>query len=112
VLTSLEEGEVAVRMTPGMPLSTVERRRAEIEGLFARHFGRPVRLSLTRAAPGAEPATPSASATAAPPQSLAAAEQAERAARTARVTTAARAHPRIQEAARILDGQVTKIEEL
>ena len=109
VLTGMTEGEIAVRMTPGMPLSTVERRRADIEGLFARHFGRPVRLELSKAPAGAEPASPS---TAAAGQSLAAAEQAERAERTARVTSAARAHPNIQQATRILDGEVTKIEEL
>src|SRR6266702_1560795 len=51
VLIGMAEGEIAVRMTPGMPLSTVERRAAEIEGLFARHFGRPVRLALTKGAP-------------------------------------------------------------
>ena len=109
VLTGMTEGEIAVRMTPGMPLSTVERRRADIEALFARHFGRPVRLELSKAPAGAEPASPS---TAAAGQSLAAAEQAERAERTARVTSAARAHPNIQQATRILDGEVTKIEEL
>ncbi|GEJ56912.1 DNA polymerase III subunit gamma/tau [Anaeromyxobacter diazotrophicus] len=109
VLTGLTDGEVAVRMSPGMPLSTVERRRADIEALFARHFGRPVRLELAKAPPGAEPAAPSPAAA---PQSLAQAEQAERAARTSRVTGAARAHPGIQQATRILDGEVTKIEEL
>ena len=113
VLIAIAEGEIAVRMGPGMPLSTVERRAAEIEGLFARHFGRPVRLALTKGAPASSPepgaATPAAPA---PPQSLAAAEQAERDARSARVKANARSHPKIQEAAQILDGEVTKIEEL
>jgi len=114
VLTGIVEGEIAVRMSPGMPLSTVERRQAEIEGLFARHFGRPVRLALTKGAPAptADPGASPATAAPAPPQSLAAAEQAERDARSARVKANARSHPRIQEAAQILDGEVTKIEEL
>jgi hypothetical protein len=81
-----------------------------VEALFARHFGRPVRLAL---APGeaAPPAAPG-DATAAAPQSLAAAEQAERAARTARVKDAARKHGNIEQAAKILDADITKIEEL
>src|SRR6266702_259347 len=113
VLIGMAEGEIAVRMTPGMPLSTVERRAAEIEGLFARHFGHPVRLALTKGAP-ASASEPGAAAPAAPapPQSLAAAEQAERDARSARVKANARSNPQIQEAAQILDGEVTKVEEL
>jgi len=113
VLTGIVDGEIAVRMSPGLPLSTVERRQPEIEGLFARHFGRLMRLALTKGAP-APAADPGAApaATPAPPQSLAAAEQAERDARSARVKANARSHPRIQEAAQILDGEVTKIEEL
>lgn len=113
VLIGMAEGEIAVRMTPGMPLSTVERRAAEIEGLFARHFGHPVRLALTKGAP-ASVSEPGAAAPAAPApsQSLAAAEQAERDARSARVKANARSNPQIQEAAQILDGEVTKVEEL
>jgi hypothetical protein len=113
VLIGVADGEITVRMAPGMPLSTVERRAAEIEGLFARHFGRPVRLVLTKGAPGSAP-DPSASSPSvpAPPQSLAAADQAEREARSARVKANARSHPKIQEATQILDGEVTKIEEL
>jgi pyruvate dehydrogenase E1 component beta subunit len=45
-------------------------------------------------------------------ESLAAAEQAERAARAARVKDAARKHGNIEQAAKILDADITKIEEL
>ena len=105
----LGEGEIALRVPAGMQFQTAERRKAEVEDVFGRHFGRPTRLLLAQGAPVApgEGAAP-----AGPPQSLAAAEQAEREARTARVRAAARTHPKIQEAARILDGDVTKIEEL
>ncbi len=106
VLVALTDAEVSVRMPPGIALSTVERRRAEIEAVLARHFGRAVRLAVTQGA-SAEPA-----AGAGAPQSLAAVEQAERDARASRVKAAAKAHPHIQETARILDGEVTKIEEL
>ena len=112
VLTGIAEGELTVRMSPGMPLSTVERRQAEIEGLFARHFGHPMRLALTKGAPAPTTGPGAAPAAPAPPQSLAAAEQAERDVRSASVKANARSHPRIQEAAQILDGEVTKIEEL
>jgi len=106
VLVALTDAEVSLRMPPGMALSTVERRRAEIEAVLARHFGRPVRLAITQGA-STEPASAAGA-----PQSLAAVEQAERDARTSRVKAAAKAHPNIQETARILDGEVTKIEEL
>ncbi len=107
VLLGLTEGEVSVRMPIGMALSTVERRRAEIEGVFARFFGRPTTLTVTKGA-APDPAGPAVPAVGVPAQSLAGMEQAERDARSAR----ARAHPNIQEATRILDGEVTKIEEL
>jgi DNA polymerase-3 subunit gamma/tau len=108
VLVSLTEGEIALRMPTAMTLSSVERRRAEVEGLFAKFFGRPTRLALALGAP----AQPGAGAEAAPevPQSLAATEQAERAARAARVKAAAAAHPAIQGAARILEGEILKID--
>jgi DNA polymerase III subunit gamma/tau len=107
VLVAIGDAEVSLRMPPGMALSTVERRRAEIEPALARHFGRPIRLAIAQG-PAAEPGAPVAGA----PQSLAAVEQAERDARTSRVKAAAKAHPKIQETAKILDGDVTKIEEL
>jgi DNA polymerase III subunit gamma/tau len=101
-------GELSLLFASGMHRSTVERRRGDLEALLARHFGRPVRLVLGQAAAGSAPAASSAP----PAQSLAAVESAERAERSARVKDAARAHPNIQEATRILDGEITKIEEL
>jgi DNA polymerase-3 subunit gamma/tau len=111
ILLGLTEGEVSIRMPIGMALSTVERRRAEIEGVFGRFFGRPTTLTVARGA-APDPAGPVSPAAGVPPQSLAGMEQAERDARSMRARAAARAHPNIQEATRILDGEVTKIEEL
>jgi DNA polymerase-3 subunit gamma/tau len=107
VLLALTEGEISLRVPPGMAFSSIDRRRAEVEAAFAHFFGRPVRLSLAQGAAAApSPGEP------AMPQSLAAAEQAEREARSARVRANAQGHPNIQEAAKILGGEVTKIEEL
>lgn len=100
--------EVSVRMPAGMARSTVMRRRAEIETIIARFSGRPARLLLLEGAPESEPTAAQASV----PESLAAMEQAERSARSARVQAAARAHPNVQQAAKILGGEVIKIEEL
>jgi DNA polymerase III subunit gamma/tau len=112
-LLSLGDGEVAVQLPPGLYASTLERRRADVETLFAGFFGRPTKLTVrlgTAAAP-APGAAPDAQPFAAVP-SIAAAEAAERHARAQRVRDAARAHPNIQEAARILEGGIQKIEEL
>ena len=96
-----------IQLPPGMMADAAERRRPEIEAVFARHFGRPTRLVVKRgvaAAPaaGAQPA----------PASIAQTEAAERQARSSAVRETARSHPNIREAARILDGGVDKIEEL
>ncbi len=109
VVLALREGEVALQVPPGMYAATLEKRRAEIETAFARFFGRPTRLALSIGAP--VPAAAGEPPPAATP-SLAAAEAAERSARSARVREAAKGHPHIQEAARILDAQVEKIDEL
>jgi DNA polymerase-3 subunit gamma/tau len=109
-VVALTESEVALRLPPGLPFSTVEKRQQELLEIFARFFGRPVKLSLARGAPGevgVETAGPAEQA-----RSLAELEQAEREARSERVRGAARQHPNIQEAAKILEGEVTKIEEL
>jgi len=98
------EGEVAVQVPPGLPAQTAEKKRPEIEAVLQRHFGRPTRLAVTV---GAAP-PPEAVA----PPSLAEVERREREARSARVHETARSHPQIREAARILDGDVAKIEEL
>ncbi|HVO21961.1 MAG TPA: DNA polymerase III subunit gamma/tau, partial [Anaeromyxobacter sp.] len=108
-LLGMGEGEVAVQLPPGMYAATLEKRRAEVEAAFGRFFGRATRLALTvgAAAPPAAGAPP-----AAPGPSLAAAEAAERTARSARVREAALSHPNVQEAVRVLDGKIEKIEEL
>jgi DNA polymerase III subunit gamma/tau len=106
----LKDGEVALQLPPGMFAATLEKRRAEVEAVFGRFFGRPTRLSLAVGAAAA----PAAAGEPPPPAtpSLAAAEAAERTARAARVREAARAHPNIQEAVRLLEGSIDKIEEI
>ena len=109
VVLGLRDGEVALQIPPGMYAAALEKRRAEIETAFVRFFGRPTRLALSIGAPAAAP-TGEAAAPAAP--SLAAAEAAERLARSTHGREAARAHPNIQEAARVLDAKIDKIDEL
>jgi hypothetical protein len=86
---------------------TVERRRPEIEAVFARALGRPTRL-VVRTGPAASPEAPAAP----PAPTIAQAEAAEKQARSARMQDAARSHPNVREAARILEGGITKVEEL
>ncbi len=102
----IRDGEIGVQLPPGLMATTAERRRADIEAVFARCFGRPTRLALTLGEPTAAPPGESA------PVSLAAAEQADRLARSRRVRETARAHPNIQQAARLLEGGVDQVEEL
>jgi DNA polymerase III subunit gamma/tau len=112
----LRDGEIAVQIPAGMYAKTAERRRGEIEASFAKIFGKPTRLALTiggtpppqAIAPGA----PGAPAAAAAPVTLAATEAAERQARTTQVKDAARNHPNILEAARLLEGDLKHIDEL
>ncbi len=109
-LLGLTPGQVAVQLPPGMHAQTLEKRRGEIEASFARFFGQPTRLALTIGAPATPAAGGEAPVAAAP--SLAATEAAERLARAKRVREAARAHPNIQEAARVLDASIEDIDEL
>jgi DNA polymerase-3 subunit gamma/tau len=111
-LLDLVEGEVRVQLPPGLYAASVEKRRAEIEAVFARFFGRPTRLALTVGAAAAPAPSATEGAAPGPAQSIAATEAAERLAHSRRVREAARQHPNIQEAARILEGGVEKIEEL
>jgi DNA polymerase III subunit gamma/tau len=111
-LLSIEEGEIAVQLPAGILAETIERRREEIEATFARFFGRPTRLAV-RTGPGAPGAGAGAApAGAAAALSIAQAEAAERLARSSRVQEAARAHPNIREAAKILEGGIKNVEEL
>ena len=102
----IRDGEVGLQLPPGLMATTAERRRPEIEAVFARCFGRPTVLALTL---GEVPGTAIGEAA---PVSLAAAEQVERLTRSRRVRETARAHPNIQQAARLLDGGVDQVEEL
>jgi DNA polymerase-3 subunit gamma/tau len=104
VLLWLRDGEVGLQLPPGLHAANAERRRVEIEGALGRHFGRPTRLAVTLGEP------PAAEVAAAP--SIAASDAAERHARSRRVREAATGHPNVQEAARILGGDVGKTEEL
>ena len=105
-LLSLGDGEVVLQFAAGTHFAAqVERRRSEIEGVFARFFGRPTRLAL-RSGGAAEAPPPEGAA------SLATVEQAEKEARSSRVREAARGHPNIKEAARVLEADLSKIEEL
>jgi DNA polymerase-3 subunit gamma/tau len=109
-LLSLSDGEVVIQLPPGMLADGAERRRPDIEAVFARHFGRPTRLVVKRGAttPVASPAGPAGGG----PASIAQAEAAERQARSSAVREAAKSHPNIRDAAKILDGGIDKIEEL
>jgi DNA polymerase-3 subunit gamma/tau len=100
----IRDGEVGLQLPPGLHAASAERRRAEIEGVLARHFGRKTRLAITLGE------APPAEVIAAP--SLAASDAAERRERSRRVREVAADHPNIRAAARILDGEVGKTEEL
>ncbi len=108
-LLSLTDGEVAIQLPPGFLGDTAERRRVDVEAVFGRHFGRPTRLVVRRGAV-ASAAAPGPAAAA--PLSIAQAEAAEKLARSSALREAAKGHPNIREAARILEGGVEKIEEL
>jgi DNA polymerase-3 subunit gamma/tau len=104
-LLGIAEGQVRLRFAEGTAFaSLVERRRADLEAALSRHFGQPVRLALET---GPAAAAPPGGAT-----SLAAVERAEKEARAARLREAAQAHPNIQQASRLLEADVAKIEEL
>ncbi len=108
-LVSMVEGEVVIQLPPGMLADGADRRRADIEAVFARTFGRPTRLVVKRGPVTAPVVTPGAPA---PPASIAQAEAAERQARSSAIREAARSHPNIREATKILDGGIDDIEEL
>jgi DNA polymerase-3 subunit gamma/tau len=103
----IRDGEVAIQLPAGMLATGVERRRSELEAVFTRSLGRPTRLELKLGAAPAAGVVPGQAA----PISIAAEEEAEKLARSARVREAARNHPNVKEAARILGGGL-KIEEL
>jgi DNA polymerase III subunit gamma/tau len=108
-LLALSDGEVKLQLAPGLHAQNVERRRGDIEAVFTRFFGRPTKLAVTI---GATPPAGASPEPTAPAPSIAATEAAERMARSQKVRDAARGHPNIKDAARILDGGIDKIEEL
>jgi DNA polymerase-3 subunit gamma/tau len=105
VLLSIGEGEVTLQFAPGSTFrNTLERKRADVEEVLGRFFGRVTRLVLLEGAPSVS--GPGVTA------SLAQMEQMEQQERSARVRDAARSHPNIQAAARILESEVKSVEEL
>ncbi|ABS27941.1 DNA polymerase III subunit gamma/tau [Anaeromyxobacter sp. Fw109-5] len=113
VLRGIRDGEIDLVMPTDFLARSVERRRSELEPVLTQFLGRPVRLAISVGAPpAAEAQSPDATTPTPVPASIAATEAAERQARSARVREAARNHPNIREAVRILDGGVDKIEEL
>ena len=109
-LVSLSPGEIVLQLPAGILAETLERRRGQIEAVFAAHFGRPTRLAV-RTGP-AQPAEAGAAPVQAAAPSIAQAEAAEKLARSARVKETAKTHPNIREAAKILDGGIEDVEEL
>ncbi|HEY6101481.1 MAG TPA: DNA polymerase III subunit gamma/tau, partial [Anaeromyxobacter sp.] len=108
-LLSLAEGEIEIQLPAGILAATLERRRGDIEAVFASHFGRPTRLLVKT---GAAQPDASAAPARAPAPSLAQAEAAEKTERSARVRETAKTHPNIREAAKILEGGIKDVEEL
>jgi DNA polymerase-3 subunit gamma/tau len=100
--------EVRVRFPAGTRFpEMVERKRAAVEKAFSGYLGRPVKLAIE-----VGPAAPAAAEAVAPGTSIASVERAEREARVARVRDEARAHPNIQEAARLLGADIEGTDEL
>jgi DNA polymerase-3 subunit gamma/tau len=104
-LVELGDDAVRIRYPTGSSYpAMVERRRSEVERCLGAFLGRPVRLAVDV---GEAPA--GAGEAGAP---IAAVDQAAREARTTRRHESARANPNIREAARILDAEIDRIEEL
>jgi DNA polymerase-3 subunit gamma/tau len=104
-LVALGSPEVRIRFPAGNRFpDMVERKRTQVEKAFASYLGRPVKLVIE-----VGPAVPEA---AAPVASIASVERAEREARVARVRDEARAHPNIQEAAKLLGADIEGTDEL
>jgi DNA polymerase-3 subunit gamma/tau len=104
VVLALGPDEVSLRIPAGIALTTIERRRGDLEAVLQRTYGRAPRLAVA--------AGEAAAAATTAPRSIAQVEREERETRAAGLRATAAAHPRIQEAVRILEGEVTKIEEL
>ncbi|MEI7705311.1 MAG: DNA polymerase III subunit gamma/tau, partial [Deltaproteobacteria bacterium] len=108
-LVALGTPEVRIRFAAGTRYpDLVERKRSAVEKAFSGYLGRVVKLAI-EIAPAAATAVPEA---ATPGASIASVERAERDARKARAQDEARAHPNIQEAARLLGADIDGIDEL
>ncbi|HZZ85396.1 MAG TPA: DNA polymerase III subunit gamma/tau [Anaeromyxobacteraceae bacterium] len=109
-LLGIQGEEIALQLPRGSTMaSAAERKRPEAEAALSSFFGRSVKLRFSlgdAAAPQAAAAQPAA------PTSIIAAEKAERVARHARREAEARAHPNIQGAARILEGEIHRVDDL
>jgi DNA polymerase III subunit gamma/tau len=100
--------EVRVRFPAGTRFpEMVERKRAAVEKTFSGYLGRPVKLAIE-----VGPDAPAAAEAVAPGTSIASVERAEREARVAKVRDEARAHPNIQEAAKLLGADIEGTDEL
>jgi DNA polymerase-3 subunit gamma/tau len=104
-LVALGSPEVRIRFPAGTRYpDMVERKRTQVEKVFSSFLGRPVKLAIE--------VGPAAPETAAPAVSIASVERAERETRVAKVRDEARAHPNIQEAAKLLGADIEGTDEL
>jgi len=107
-LVALGSPEVRIRFAAGTRFpDMVERKRSAVEKAFSSFLGRPVKLAIE-----VGPAVQAAPEAAAPVASIASVERAEREARVAKVRDEARAHPNIQEAAKLLGADIEGTDEL
>jgi DNA polymerase-3 subunit gamma/tau len=107
-LVALGSPEVRIRYAAGTRFpDMVERKRTAVERAFSSFLGRPVKLAIE-----VGPAAQVAPDAAAPVASIASVDRAEREARVARVRDEARAHPNIQEAAKLLGADIEGTDEL
>jgi DNA polymerase-3 subunit gamma/tau len=104
-LVALGSPEVRIRFPAGTRYpDMVERKRTQVEKAFSSFLGRPVKLAIE--------VGPAAQEAAAPVASIASVERAERETRVAKVRDEARAHPNIQEAAKLLGADIEGTDEL
>ncbi|BDG10422.1 DNA polymerase III subunit gamma/tau [Anaeromyxobacter paludicola] len=111
-LLGIEADAISLSLPRGSTMAAAaERKRPEAEASLSRFFGRAMKLVLSL---GDAPPPAAAAAGPAPgaPTSIFAAEKAERAALHAKREAEARGHPNIQDAVRILDGEIHRVDDL
>jgi len=107
-LVSLGLPDVRIRFPAGTRFpEMVERKRSAVEKVFSGYLGRPVRLVIE-----VGPVAPAAAEAAAPVAPIASVERAEREARSEKLRDEVRAHPNIQEAAKLLGAEIDGTDEL